>query len=75
MLGRRGFLKTIGAAVLGLSLALKAPDRPMEVSFDFKPEPISDDVYDRYIRPAAQAMADEMDRRMMQRFARSGYRG
>jgi hypothetical protein len=27
MIGRRGFLQCIGAAVLGMSLALKAPER------------------------------------------------
>lgn len=35
MLGRRGFLKAIGAGVLGLSLAIRRPDAPMS----FEPEP------------------------------------
>lgn len=38
MLGRRGFLRTIGAAVLGMSLALKAPEEKP----DLKPEGWSD---------------------------------
>lgn len=32
MLGRRGFLKAIGAGVLGMALALKAPKREEGVS-------------------------------------------
>jgi len=35
MLGRRGFLKAIGAGVLGLSIALRRPDAPIA----FEPEP------------------------------------
>lgn len=61
MIGRRGFLQAIGAAVLGLSLAIRSPQPPMAVDFAFTPDPITEDLLDRYVRPAAQALADQID--------------
>lgn len=71
MIGRRGFLKCIGLGVLGMALSLRAPEKvtlsePMSVEFAltssmkdlFNPP---SDLHERYIRPAAQAMADKMD--------------
>lgn len=70
MMGRRGFFKAIGAGVLGMALALKVPDRrPMEVNFwgyghDLSPE-LLEETMQRYIRPAAQAIAEKWDARLL----------
>lgn len=46
MMGRRGFLKFIGVGVLGLTLALKRPDAPI----DFAPPRDDNGMSVRFIR-------------------------
>lgn len=46
MIGRRGFLKCIGAAVLGLSLALKAPEIEPVYGEDLSPQHLIDEVWE-----------------------------
>lgn len=47
MLGRRGFLKAIGAAVLGMSLALRAPEEMPDCAPD---EPVTESISGRFMQ-------------------------